>query len=127
MPLILDYSEVLNSHERCVIALSRMHGIFIESQRVIKSNPNGFLRETKYNFEWCTTHDKVEILLNKMLESKHVEVLLNLTASLEFALGNVYWTIKKKTPPHLLRDLLETTEVKSTFGEFQVNVFKTSI
>ncbi|XP_037931500.1 endoplasmic reticulum membrane-associated RNA degradation protein-like [Teleopsis dalmanni] len=68
--------------------------------------------------EWLGGNLKYITLAGSQDESKgNLEQLLLLTAVLENALGNVYYTVsEKRNPPHLLRDLLATAEIANIFG-----------
>ncbi|XP_055912037.1 endoplasmic reticulum membrane-associated RNA degradation protein-like isoform X2 [Eupeodes corollae] len=72
--------------------------------------------------QWLGQHSQVSLILDEYLnpylssETATVENLLFLTSALENALANVYQTIAKKSPPHLLKDLLDTTELRDVLG-----------
>lgn len=117
--LFTDFQEVpKKSSQECSNCLERMSGIFKESLQILERSEE-FLNLKKY-FEWTQNEEKLAEIFQKAVNHKNIEVLLNLTAILEFSVGDIYWTVTRKAPPHLLRDLLETKEIKEVFGEIEV-------
>ncbi|XP_055843325.1 endoplasmic reticulum membrane-associated RNA degradation protein-like [Episyrphus balteatus] len=78
--------------------------------------------------QWLGQQSRLPYILheykNPSSETTVVENVLFLTAALEYALGNVYQTIAKKSPPHLLRDLLDTKELRDVLGTCSIFFLK---
>lgn len=49
-----------------------------------------------------------------------LENTLLLTSMMENALGNIFYSLTGKVPPHLMRDLLVTKELENIFGKTSV-------
>lgn len=72
---------------------------------------------------WTQRTEDVVQQFGGFSDQKSVQVLediLFLTSLLEHSVGNVFCTLTSRTPPHLLKDLLEIQEVKEFFGKDKV-------
>lgn len=92
--------------------------VLLESESVLArvSNKTEWLEK----LQWLGQESRLPLILQEHCQPSSavssVENILFLTSALENALGNVYYSISKKSPPHLLRDLLDTKELKDTLG-----------
>lgn len=72
-----------------------------------------------FHLEWlgCNRKYLLDSFSNYTARSSTLELILLISSMLENALGNLYFIVSgKRTPPHLLRDLLRTEELDSIFG-----------
>ncbi|XP_061399602.1 endoplasmic reticulum membrane-associated RNA degradation protein-like [Musca vetustissima] len=83
---------------------------------------------SSYKLDWMGLNSKkcLELLKTEGIEGgKVVENTLLLTSLLENALANVYYTeTNGRQPPHLLRDLICTQEIRKVLGEDMVILLK---
>ncbi|GAB0097273.1 Endoplasmic reticulum membrane-associated RNA degradation protein [Sergentomyia squamirostris] len=72
-------------------------------------------------YSWTHRKDCIEkVLKGGFHESASVEITLILSSIIEYSLGNVFFTVSQKTPPHLLRDVLATKELEEIFGRIPI-------
>lgn len=95
--------------------LSKIAGYVKDSKRIF-DHQDDFLSTIHKYCCWTESEVKIASLFQIKSSTKTIEAILHLTSILEYSLGNIFWTKSKKSPPHLLTDLLETTEIKSVFG-----------
>ncbi|XP_067637299.1 endoplasmic reticulum membrane-associated RNA degradation protein-like isoform X2 [Eurosta solidaginis] len=86
---------------------------------------NTFCDLNDLELEWLGMNCKYLLLLLDAEDSNSMESCLLMTSLLDNALANVYFTVSnKRTPPHLLRDLLRTEEICSVFGTETISILK---
>jgi hypothetical protein len=112
-------SEILKSPDQCVKCLRNIAG-FLQGSKKILTHKENFIISIQKFCDWTLEASKIVKLFSVSSSTRTIETILHLTTILEYSLGNIYWTVTKKSPPHLIRDLLETSEIKSVFGNTEV-------
>lgn len=109
------------NYEDYLRIVNKLKPIYIESLNVSKKLS---VDSTNFNFlgSWkCAVMELTNVKLNAS-ETQIFESVLALTAALEFALGNIYFTLTHgKQPPHLLKDLLNAAELQGFLGKGAVS------
>lgn len=81
---------------------------------------------------WWLTDIQTFMECGKLIQENHqvtnvIEALLLMTPIIEQSLGNIYFTSASRKVPALLRDLLQTDELKQALGPLHVQLFKVII
>ncbi|XP_055709956.1 endoplasmic reticulum membrane-associated RNA degradation protein-like isoform X1 [Phlebotomus papatasi] len=107
------------SYENCKDVISSHRKVWIEASCVFSQNfSNNIQKKIPKNlYYWTHRNDFLERILHEdfVNPSRSVEITLILSSVLEYALGNVFFTLSGKSPPHLLRDILVTEELQGIF------------
>lgn len=107
----MDYFKY-EDYKRCYAAITS----------IFKNTPKRYQQLQPYaEMNWIGTNSSI---LTKLIceskglkKSKTVENILILTSLMENALANIYFTeTNGKFPPHLLRDLISTPEIRKVLG-----------
>ncbi|XP_055683142.1 endoplasmic reticulum membrane-associated RNA degradation protein-like [Lutzomyia longipalpis] len=112
------------SYENCKRIIPLYREVWREAeqtliQRISQKSPT-LIPPKQYS--WTGRSDFIERILHDFVEGSSsrtstVEATLVLSSVIEFALGNVFFTVSGKMPPHLLRDVLTMKELDEVFGK----------
>lgn len=110
------------NQDECLKLKYKFEPILKESLKV-HLNKTRFTGQIRESCGWTHRAEDVVRQFEASSDQTNVQVLedvLFLTSLLENSLGNLYWTLTTKTPPHLLKDLLDIQEIKDFFGVDEV-------
>lgn len=112
----------LDSHETCLELKRLIDPIIAESKIILKAKER--FKASLNNFStWTSSSDQLKIIFNEFCENPEeyaLAGLLQITAILEFSLGNVYKSKTRQLPPHLLKDVLIEISQLDCFNEHQI-------
>lgn len=113
----------MKSYDKCLNTKRVIDPLLIESKDIF--NHRSFKEKLCNLTQWThSTNDLLEIYDDVEEKSdNNISSILRITSILEFSLGNVYQTVTQKTPPHLLKDLLQELKGIDVFRPIQVNLY----
>ncbi|XP_055383259.1 endoplasmic reticulum membrane-associated RNA degradation protein-like, partial [Condylostylus longicornis] len=106
------------SYDYCLQCSKLLHPIWKQCQT--NYNRTSLLQRFNECVIWKSDGCNILDIIDLESDTRVFEGLLLLTSILENAMGNVYFTLTQKIPPHLLKDLLKTSEINEYFGSFPI-------
>ncbi|XP_020715112.1 endoplasmic reticulum membrane-associated RNA degradation protein isoform X2 [Ceratitis capitata] len=112
----LNFEGLYGDYERYLSCFRKLLPLF---EGIHDMYQNTVVDLNSFHLEWlgCNRKYLLDSFSNYTARSSTLELILLISSMLENALGNLYFIVSgKRTPPHLLRDLLRTEELDSIFG-----------